>query len=210
MIEFGLIDILVAVTLVLSILFALYRGLVREILGITAWVLAGFGALYSYAWLQPYVHKVIENKTLASIVAGVVVSLVILVLMTILNAHITTKLRASSLSGLDRVLGIAFGLFRALLLIGVIYIGASMILSEKKLQELDEENITMPYIRETARVIQSFVPEDIQEDLKAYEQGDIKDEKVKKIGRETVKKAVEYGKSERDSLDDMIEILTRE
>ena len=53
----GLIDLILAIVVVISVLFALYRGLVRELLGIAAWILAGFAALYSYAPLQPLMNK---------------------------------------------------------------------------------------------------------------------------------------------------------
>ena len=131
--EFGWIDILVVITLILSVLFALYRGLVRELLGITSWILAGLGALYCYVFVEPLVHRFIENKTFAGIVAGAGISLVVLVVMTLINAKVTGRLRQSSLSGLDRMLGFLFGVFRAVLLIAVVYIAAGLFFSEKQL-----------------------------------------------------------------------------
>ena len=44
----GIIDVIVLATMVVSVLFALYRGLLRELLGITSWILAGLAALYTY------------------------------------------------------------------------------------------------------------------------------------------------------------------
>ena len=63
----GAIDILLLITVIFSVLFALYRGLVRELLGISAWILAGLAALYSYAPLQPLMNKLIENPMIAGI-----------------------------------------------------------------------------------------------------------------------------------------------
>lgn len=228
---FGIIDIIVAVTVILSVLFALYRGLVRELLGITAWILAGFGALYCYVFLQPFVHRFVENETFSSIIAGAIISLVVLIFMTLLNAKITSRLRRSSLSGLDRLLGLLFGIFRALLLIAVVYMGASMFLPKKQLIKLEEKNVTMPYIQKLADVIRHFVPEEIREDFEEYGH-DMKEESqktkviqkvakpaleaVQKTRQEVTKKAIapireqikditDYKEDDRQSLDKMIE-----
>lgn len=205
----GIIDILVIITMVLSVLFALYRGLVRELLGIAAWLLAGFAALYSYGWVQPIMGKVIENQTMAGIVGALGVALVVLIVMTLINAHVAGRLRDSALSGLDRLLGFAFGIFRAGLLIAIIYIGASMILSEKQLSRLEEENVSMPYIQTTAHWVEKVIPDNVKDDMKVYEQGQLQSRKVKKIGidlKKTVKEELaEYRESDKQSLDDMIE-----
>lgn len=210
----GIIDILVIVIVVLSVLFALYRGLVRELLGIAAWILAGFGALYSYSWVQPIMGKMINNQTIAGVVGSLIVALIILVIMTLMNSFIASRLRESALSGLDRVLGIVFGVFRAALLIAVIYIGASMILSEKQLAEIETENRSIPHIQTMARWLEKIVPENIKDDIKSYEQGDLQSEKIQKIGIDLQKKVldelVEYQESEKQSLDDMIELIAAE
>lgn len=210
----GVIDILVIITVVLSVLFALYRGLVRELLGIAAWILAGFAALYSYGWVQPIMGKMIDNQTIAGVVGSLIVALVVLILMTLMNSFIASRLRESALSGLDRILGLVFGVFRAALLIAVIYIGASMVLSEKQLAEMEDENRSIPYIHVMAGWLEQIVPENIKDDMKAYEQGKLQSEKIQKIGIDLQKKVVdelvEYQESDKQSLDDMIELIAAE
>ena len=215
----GVIDVLVIITVFLSVIFALYRGLVRELLGITSWIVAGIVGLYSYSWMQPLMGKVIDNEVIAGIIGAVLVAVGVLVFMTLLNAGITSKLRESSLSGLDRILGLLFGVFRAWLLIGVVYIGASMIFSSKQLLKAEEENVSVYYIQQSAEVLEKFIPETIKQDIKAYEQGKLKEKQVKKIGKEISKEIkkeiveeaeqikediVEYKEDARDSLDALI------
>lgn len=210
----GIIDILVIITVVLSVLFALYRGLVRELLGIAAWILAGFSALYSYTWVQPIMGKIIDNQTIAGIVGSLIVALIVLIVMTLTNSFIASRLRESALSGLDRILGIAFGVFRAGLLIVVIYIGGSMVLSEKQLSTLKNENRSIPYIQKMAGWIEQIVPENIKDDIKAYEQSSSEVKKIQKIGidlqKKVVEELVEYQESDKQSLDDMIELIVAE
>lgn len=178
----GMIDTIALGILILSILFALYRGLVTELLCISAWILAGFGAIYSYTPMQKIMHGLIENEKLAGLCGSALVALVILVIMTITNNHINKKLRQSSLSGLDRVLGMVFGGLRAVLLMALIYMAASVILSESFLVEMEKGNVSMPYIRKTVVFLKKFMPQNVQDDLGLNEPEDSADKPQKKIG----------------------------
>ena len=177
----GLIDIIVLITLTLSILFALYRGLVCELLCISSWILAGFGALYSFGPMTNLLSGVFDNKMLAGVVGSGVIVLVILVVMTIINAQITKRLRSSSLSGLDRILGLFFGVLRAALLLSLLFIGGTMVLSEKQLTDMEKENFSMPYIQKTVDLLKYFVPENVLSDLNVTQDGK-KEEPQPKIG----------------------------
>ena len=46
--NYGTVDLVVTAVVIISVIFAFYRGLLRELLGITGWILAGLGALWSY------------------------------------------------------------------------------------------------------------------------------------------------------------------
>lgn len=210
----GLIDLTFIIVIVISVLFALYRGLIRELLGIAAWILSGFVALYSYAPLQPLMNKMIDNPKTAGIVGALLAALVALVIMTLINAWITKRLRQSALSGLDRTLGLMFGVVRACLLAAVCYLGCAMFMPEKKLNDMEEKNFSVPYIRTMAGWIECLIPDNIKTDIKAYEQGKLKSQPVPKIGIELKKSLKEelarYQDSDRHSLDDMIDQIAEE
>ena len=211
---FGLVDITLVIVVVISVLFALYRGLVRELLGIASWLLAGFAALYSYKPLQPLMNKMIENEVTAGVVGSLIVALIVLIIMTLINAWVAKRLRQSALSGLDRVLGFAFGIGRAGLLAAICYLGCSMFLPEKKLQEMEEQNMSVPYIQVMAGWLEYVIPDTIKDDMKSYEEGKLAGEKTKKIGIELKKtvmeEVAEYHESDKKSLDDMIEEIAEE
>ncbi len=201
----GIIDMIVLGIILVSVLFALYRGLVRELLGISSWLLAGFAALYSYDPLLKACEGTFENVKLAAIVSSVLLALLVLIVMTIINAAITRRLRKSSLSGLDRIFGLAFGVARALLIVALIYIfAATMMLSPKYVAEMKEKNHSIEYIEQIATYVQSVFPENIKADLSAYQA--TKKEKIQKqIQKKAVEAVVEYDEKDRKSLDDMIE-----
>lgn len=178
----GFIDIIAISILIFSILFALYRGLIRELLGIASWILAGFLGIYSYEPMQPIMQKFIENKQIAGLCGAAIIALIVLVFMTIINAHINKKLRESSLSGLDRLLGLVFGFIRAVLFMVLIYVGAVTVLSDKQIEELEKDSFSLSYIKKTAEFMKRFVPENVQSDLGMNENKQKNGKPKKKIG----------------------------
>ena len=201
----GIIDLIILGIIVVSVLFALYRGLVRELLGISSWLLAGFVALYSYDPLLKACEGTFENVKLAAIVGSVLLALLVLIIMTIINAAITRRLRKSSLSGLDRIFGLVFGVARALLIVALIYIfAATMMLSPKYIAEMKEKNRSIEYVEQIANYVQNVFPDNIKADLSAYQT--TKKEKIKKqVQKKTVETVVDYTQKDRESLENMIE-----
>ena len=201
----GIIDLIVLGVMVVSILFALYRGLVRELLGISSWLLAGFVALYSYDPLMKMCEGTFENVKLAAITFSVLLALIVLIIMTILNAFITKRLRKSSLSGLDRIFGFVFGIARALFIVVIIYIfAATLMLSPKYVAKLRETNVSLPYIELMADYLQNIFPDNIRADLKAYQvksQQKVENHLKNKAKAQVQKAVVDYNEKERQSLD---------
>ena len=199
----GVIDTIALCIMIFSILFALYRGLVSELLGISSWILACFGAIYSYTPMQSIMGKAIENEKLAGLCGSVLVALGVLVIMTLINAHINQKLRQSSLSGLDRTLGMIFGILRAVLLMALLYMGAVVALSEPALRDMEKENVSMAYIRQTAEFLKKFVPQNVQNDLGIGEEDEQKE--TKKIGTDLKRDHKLPEKSHQKALKNLVE-----
>ena len=194
----GMVDLVVITTIIISVLFALYRGLLRELLGITSWILAGVGALYSYQPLINLFTNKVDNVKVWGITSSGLIALTVLVIMTLLNAHITHKLRKSSLSGLDRILGIMFGVFRAVLLIVLVWLFArQMAWTTKQLEIMQQQNFSVKYIQMSADWAEKLLPDGVRNDMKRP----VPPAKPQKV----VKPAVEYKDIDRESLDKMIE-----
>jgi len=193
---FGTVDLVVTAVVIISVIFAFYRGLLRELLGITSWILAGLGALWSYEPFLKFFTGRIEKVQMGTIVATVIVALIILIVMTLINAHITSKLRKSSLSGLDRLLGAAFGILRAALLIVLVWMFMrQMMFPAQKIQAMKKENVAISYMNQGADWMEKLLPESIQKEMKATAQTQIKPEKP------------QYSDKDREKLDEMIEAI---
>ena len=126
----GIIDFVIIGIIVFSGLFALYRGLVRELLGLVSWILAVLCGFFGMFLCRPLSTRFISNPQLADGVSAVVIALIVLVVCTLINAKINKGLRKSVLSGLDRTLGFIFGVLRGFIVVFGIYFFCVFALSE--------------------------------------------------------------------------------
>lgn len=202
----GLIDILVILIIALSALIAFSRGLVRELLGLTAWILAIIGAIYGVEYIQPLFLKHITNKTLANIAGIATISLTILIVCTIINAKIAKKLRKSALNGLDRLLGVGFGVLRGLFLIIIIYLCCVILITKDDMLRYKEANWTMPLIEKASEPIEKVIPKDLfKSEPKPTEQPDKSDSDADDAKEKTQQETVpHYNTQERNDMDALI------
>ena len=113
-------DYVVIGVLVLSILWGIWRGLVREVISLAGWVLAFLAANLFAAPLAQALPQSISQPDVRVIIAFVAIFVVTLTLATLAALMLSKALKAAGLAGLDRTLGGLFGVARALL-IGVAF-----------------------------------------------------------------------------------------
>ena len=118
------VDLAILAVLALSGLLAFSRGLVREVLGLGAWVIAAVAASSygAFPHVEPWVRQQFSDPTTAAIVAFGGVFLVVLILCWLLAGSIAGMIRRSALGGLDRTLGLVFGIVRGAVLVCALYI----------------------------------------------------------------------------------------
>ncbi len=124
------VDLALLGVVVLSGLLAFMRGLVREVLGLGAWLIAGAVASpYGvFPLVQPWMRQQFADPTTADIVAFGGVFVIVLVVLWIIASILSGVVRGSVLGGLDRTLGLVFGLARGGVVLAVVYILGSMAL----------------------------------------------------------------------------------
>ena len=122
------VDLVVLGVILLSGLLALARGLVREALGLGAWVIAGLVAspFGVFPLVQPWARQQVSDPALADTLAFIGVFVIVLILLSLLAGGIASAVRGSVLGGLDRTLGLVFGLLRGVALVCVAYIIVGM------------------------------------------------------------------------------------
>ena len=116
-----LLDILLIVVMLISGLLAMVRGFMREVLSITAWVLAAGATLYAYPKLLPLAKQYFNNDIVAAAAGVGGVFLITLLIVSVLTIRISDMVLDSRVGALDRTLGFLFGLARGLVIVVVAY-----------------------------------------------------------------------------------------
>ncbi len=108
-------------------LWGFLRGMVREVLGLAAWVGAAVAAVWFFPDVQGIARKAIANPDVADPVAFGAVFLAVLIAFSLFARILAGAVRRSALGGLDRTLGLAYGLARGMALAVVAYIVAGAV-----------------------------------------------------------------------------------
>jgi membrane protein required for colicin V production len=155
----NLLDIVVIAIVLLSALFAFARGFVKEALSVAAWIGAGFAALYGLPYATPLAERFLPKGELAEGAAALVVFLVALIILSLLTSAIAGRVKDSSLSAIDRTLGLVFGLVRGLVLVCLVYIAFSWALPAKQQPPTwIAEARTLPLLQTGAERLRALVP----------------------------------------------------
>ncbi len=111
-------DYIAGFILITSGLFGFARGATREITTVIAFTLAAVFAVFALRATGPLARVMIHTVWLANtaaILAGFIFAYVVL---RLIGGALVNSVRQTSLSGLDRVLGLGIGIVRALVVLG--------------------------------------------------------------------------------------------
>lgn len=121
------VDLAVLGVLAISALLAFMRGLVREVLGIGAWI----GAVMAAIWGLPIARNVVRTWLSApewiDPVSFLLLFIVTLIVLSLVARAIGRTVRGSALGGVDRTLGLVFGLARGAALVILAYIVTGLV-----------------------------------------------------------------------------------
>ena len=210
----GLIDFIIIGIIVFSGLFALYRGLVRELLGLVSWALAILCGFFGMFLCRPLSSKFISNPQLADAVSAIVIAIVVLIVRTLITAKINKGLRKSVLSGLDRTLGFVFGVLRGVIVVLGIYFFCAFALSEHAMERYTKKNFLLPYLAATQPYVDSLIPKDWLKGVQAsqaqqeriLETIEVKEKPTQNVSEvsEREKEKTSYDTKDLDSMDNLI------
>jgi len=101
----------------ISCLISLLRGFVREALSLASWLAASFVAISFHDPFANVLAQWVETPSIRAVLAYAALFIGTLLVGTLINYLIGSLLRSAGLSGFDRILGLAFGVARGLLIV---------------------------------------------------------------------------------------------
>jgi len=154
----NLTDYLVILAVIASAVVGAWRGLLREAVALAAWVIALFLAWHFSDLIAPHLGGLMSDSGVRPWAARVIIVLLVLLLGAGVGAVLRNFVRLSIFSGMDRLLGFAFGLLRGLVLLGVFVILGQLL----RLQEEQwwRHSMLIPYGESMANGLRMLVGEE--------------------------------------------------
>jgi len=116
------VDLLVAGVMLLSGLIGAASGFTREVLRVAAWIGALVVAILCVDLIRPMVARWLPSPDWADYASYVVLFLLSLIVFSLIAKTIASVVHASDFKGVDRSLGLLFGLVRGAALAVAVYI----------------------------------------------------------------------------------------
>ena len=151
--------LLLGLTLVSAVL-AMVRGLSRELLSIVSWGVAAVAAFLFYKQATPLVQNYVENDLIAQLIAGGLIFLVVLIIVTIITMRIADLIIDSRIGPLDRTLGFVFGAARGILIAAVAVWFLGFFVADRQIAWIDNAK-SKPFLDSIAQSLVNMLPEDI-------------------------------------------------
>lgn len=160
---FSLADYIIIAIIGLSLLISVVRGFVREALSLVMWIAAFWIAFTFYTTLASLLLNIIHTPSLRIIVAFGALFLATLLLGAFISFLVAQLIDKTGLSGTDRVLGLAFGFARGVLLVTVLIMLA-------KLTPLPQDpwwktSLLIPHFQPIEEWLRNLLPQSVSQHL---------------------------------------------
>jgi membrane protein required for colicin V production len=152
--EWHWIDWLILVILGLSTLLSLWRGFAREAMSLAGWVAAFVVANVFVDQLASQLAGLVSNITGRYVLAYVILFAVTLMAAGVAGLFAAKLMKVTGLSVLDRVLGMAFGFARGVILILVVVFVLRQLAPPQDLQWMYESRL-LPHLDMLAEWVQT-------------------------------------------------------
>jgi membrane protein required for colicin V production len=153
------IDPIVVIVVLVSAVYATYRGFVSETLSIFAWAAAAFATLFFGPKLAPIARGLLSSPVLGVMLGYAAIFLVVLIPLSFLSFRFAQSVKNSAVGTLDRSLGAAFGVVRGLAIIGLAYIAFTTVIPVKSQPDMVANAKLLPVIQVSAQALLSLVPD---------------------------------------------------
>jgi membrane protein required for colicin V production len=153
----NLVDLTVIAIVAISAVLGLSRGFVREMLGLGSWALAGYGAFRFGPQFVPMAVQATGNPDIGGVVAYVGTFLILLIVFSLMANLVGRIVRVSALGGLDRTLGLVFGLVRGVAVMVLAYILGGALLPHPWPPQVAQAR-TVPLLHEAAAWVAGILP----------------------------------------------------
>ncbi len=177
-----IIDIIVGVIVLASALISFMRGFIREVLTIAGVVGGILAAVFIGPMLAPTVRDwfgvvdgkeseklfdIVPMEIVADATTYGVIFIAVVIVLSVLSHFISGAAKAMGLGPVDRTLGVIFGIVRAFVLLGLVYLPFHVWMGGKQKEEFFKDSNTHYYIEKISAAMAQYLPEseDVKKDI---------------------------------------------
>jgi membrane protein required for colicin V production len=152
-------DVIFAGIIVISTVFALMKGLTREIVSLIALIGGFFLAVLYYPVAAKRLADYCRTESIASLLGFLIIFLSCILIGAVVSFVINRFLKATSLQWFDRLLGGIFGLLRGWAISSILVIGLIAFPINEKIMA---RSVLAPYLLAGARAAVLIVPQSLK------------------------------------------------
>lgn len=151
------VDFVILAVIAISAIIGLFRGFLREVVGLASWVLAFYLAFISAETFAPWFQQWFSSESIRIGAAFAVVFIAVLIVGAIV-AWILGKLADNTgLAGTDRIIGAAFGVLRGIAILVLLVLLAGM--TPLPRDNWWQQSLFMDHLRDGAIYVRNQLPE---------------------------------------------------
>ena len=105
-------DWIITLLVLASALFGWYRGLVRELISLVAWIAAFFLAVFFSPSLASEIDSIVAGETMRLVFSFSLIFVGVLIFSSLVQYVLKKFIKVIGLGGIDRLLGLVFGFVR--------------------------------------------------------------------------------------------------
>jgi membrane protein required for colicin V production len=159
------VDLIVVAVVAISAVLAFLRGFVREVLGVGAWLGAALFAANTVDLVRDRFHGWLGGAEFGDPAAWAAMFLIALVFLSVVTGMLARIVHASGLGGIDRTVGVAYGIVRGAALVVVAYLVAGFLIAPARWPAPVQEARLLPYVYRGADWIAQLLPEKYRPDV---------------------------------------------
>jgi membrane protein required for colicin V production len=171
-----ILDIIAGLIMLASVLIAILRGFIREVLTIFGLVGGAVAAYIGGPLLSPYYQSwmgvtegqdepeklldMVPYPLVAEVLAYATVFIVFVILLSILSHFLAESVKSLGLGAVDRTLGMVFGIVRGVLFLGLLYLPIYYLAGDEQKEDWSflQDSKSRVYLEATSEWIAGFIP----------------------------------------------------
>ncbi|MFA6920736.1 MAG: CvpA family protein [Gallionella sp.] len=160
----NLFDLIVFGIVGLSAMMSFFRGFVREVLSLGAWVGAALITVYAFPAVAEMLKPHVKNEAVANGFASLFTFMGALIIISIFTGLLRKLFKSGSDIGLlDNGLGLVFGAMRGALLVAVAFFVFGLTTAKADYPDWMKGALTLPYVEAASTWVAAAAPEYIKD-----------------------------------------------